>query len=378
MLDYYIKKIFEIKENSRFSDSMHTILLETNPALWFVLIYLFILLSIAFSFKDVFRFEKANLFTLVWTGVLLLLVHTICNYKNYKALSRIKSKRFITATYVHALYNYMPYLIIAAVYDNLVLFSDAFKKYFHNLDYYFMKADGVIFGFQPVFFLERYLDPFAVEFFMIAYGLYFVYPYCYILYLYQKNQLPLVHKVILGQILILMISFICYITLPAYGPRFASNPEHPYYQKDIPAFSAQIKGVNINMLRELTGKESPYQLQFDLWNSLERIKTDCMPSMHACLCIFCLIYALKSRAIYKWKKTAVLFWIIGVSSLVFSTVYLRYHWAIDVIVGSAFAVAAYFPTEYLYKIWLQYRKKNGLELPEVTWLTEAKKLRGMT
>jgi membrane-associated phospholipid phosphatase len=68
----------------------------------------------------------------------------------------------------------------------------------------------------------------------------------------------------------------------------------------------------------------------DALNALEKNKTDAFPSGHTAISLMCLYYAWKER---EKKLVAVL--IPVVTGLLFSTVYLRYHYVIDVIAGLA-------------------------------------------
>ncbi|MCJ7774410.1 MAG: phosphatase PAP2 family protein, partial [Desulfobacterales bacterium] len=144
--------------------------------------------------------------------------------------------------------------------------------------------------------------------------------------------------------------------------------------KNVPEFSSRLQGIRFDFLLNLTGRESFYALQYDMWNYLERIKTDCMPSMHACLCLICLIYALRYTEIFKWKKLAVSFWVIGVFSLIISTVYLRYHWVIDIVAGGVLTIFAYYAAEMIYLKWNSILKRKGFAVHEVRWISEAEKL----
>jgi membrane-associated phospholipid phosphatase len=63
-------------------------------------------------------------------------------------------------------------------------------------------------------------------------------------------------------------------------------------------------------------------------DGLEQNKTDAFPSGHTAVALVSLLYA--------WKyREKVLFWILvpAVSALIVSTVYLRYHYVVDVIAG---------------------------------------------
>jgi len=70
------------------------------------------------------------------------------------------------------------------------------------------------------------------------------------------------------------------------------------------------------------------------------------------------------------------FWLVGNISLIFSTVYLRYHWVVDVIAGIILAVLAFYLTEIFYKYWLRKRSFNNLAEPEVEWLRRVDTLAG--
>ncbi len=350
--------------------------LNANPSLWFVLLYIAVMSLIALFFRDRFNFEKFSLFTFIWTFLALLIVHTILNSKRYLLIWKY-NKHDILISYLHASYQYAPYFLIAIVYEHIFLYRDAFSQNFQLMDMTFMQWDAALFGMQPTIWLEKFLHPIAVEYFMIAYVLYIVYPYFYLIYLYQKNQLPVFHKAMLAQVISLFVALTCFITLPAMGPRASIPVDNQKHQinYEIPYYSKDINGVQLDFLEEWTGRSSLFQLQYDMWNQIERIKTDCMPSMHTCLCLIVLFYAVRYRQFFKYRKTSMWFWLVGNISLIFSTVYLRYHWVVDVIVGIILAVIAYYLTEIFYKYWLKKHSDNNLIEPNVGWLQRVEVLR---
>ena len=232
------------------------------------------------------------------------------------------------------------------------------------MDMTFMQWDALLFSVQPTIWLEKFLHPVIVEYFMFAYVLFIVYPYFYLVFLYQKNQLPVFHKAMLAQVISLFVALTCFITLPAMGPRATIELDNSgqNINSEMPSYNKSLQGIQLDVLEDWTGKPSLFQLQYDMWNQIERIKTDCMPSMHTCL--------------FKYKKTAMWFWLAGNISLIFSTVYLRYHWVVDVIAGIVLAVIAYYLTEIFYKYWLKKRSDNNLIEPQVEWLRRFEALRG--
>ncbi len=350
------------------------LLIKTNPALWFVLICILLLLFIIAFHFDRFDFTDANLFTFFYTYTAVVLLHTVLNRKRFRLFHQQGMHEIICKSYLQITWLCLPYLLIAVVYENLILFSKAFADTFSNVDLVLMKMDEAMFGVQPTIWMQKFIHPVAVEYFMVAYGMFFIYPFVYLIYLLQRNRLDVFYRVIMAQVISLIISLSCYILFPAIGPRFVFNPNFPKLAENLPEFTTRLQGVRIDFLLNLTGRESFYALQYDMWNYLERIKTDCMPSMHACLCLICLMYALRFREIFKWKKLAVSFWVTGVFSLIISTIYLRYHWVIDIIAGVALTIAVYYVTEKIYHRWVLILKRNGCTDHEVPWISKAEEL----
>jgi membrane-associated phospholipid phosphatase len=262
------------------------------------------------------------------------------------------SKSVFLKSYLQLSYLYLPYLIIAFLYDNWMLVQQVTSPSFQIIDPGLKLADEFIFRQQPAFYLERWLNPIAVDYFMAAYSMFFIYPFFYLIYLIQKNAYNLFQEILLAQNLAIIISLICFIIFPAKGPRVLLAED----------FTIALSGIHFDFLKEMSGSPSFFHMQYDLWNLLERIKTDCMPSMHSGLCLLCLMYALKNKHLFKYRKTALYFWIIGVGSLIISTVYLRYHWVVDVIAGAVLAVIIYYLSGFIYKRFLQ-RNRVQVSIP---------------
>lgn len=322
-------------------------LVEQEPALLLITAYCVLILIITFiEFRNI-PFEKISLFTSLWTYPLLLIIITVLDS------SELEQKLYyaggIRGYYSGITRDFFPYLIISVIYENLILFREAYADRIPLIDAELMRIDEAIFGIQPAFLMEKWNHPAAVEFFMLAYGLFFVYPYFYLIFLYIRRQYQLFQAVMLAQLIALAISFTSFIVFPAQGPRYYLNPDHSDPGPEVKMFSTPLQGIKINWLQEWSGFESFYALQYDGQNRLERIKTDCMPSMHTCLCLICLFFAVKNRALFKYRRTFVFLWVTGVGALIFSTVYLRYHWVIDVVIGAILAVLIYYLAIYIHK-----------------------------
>lgn len=328
-----------------------------NPALIIVSSFILIVALFAILNLQQLSLKEFNLFTLIWAGLLILILHTLINFNEFVRLKRLNQIEVILKSYIQFLYLLLPYLLIALLYDNWVVFQKITNQYFAIVDPQLRYIDELIFGVQPSLWLQSFMHPLAVDYFMIAYSMFFIYPFFYLLYLIHRDQQLIYQKVLFAQNFMLIISLISYMVFPAMGPRVNLAAE----------YSVPLQGISFEFLRELTGSQSFFLLQRDLWNVLERIKTDCMPSMHVGLCLLCLFYAIEYRRIFKRRKLAVCFWVIGVSSLIISTVYLRYHWVIDVIVGVAFAVIIYYLTEIIFSTWIKKYDKQGLLGRPIPW-----------
>jgi len=343
-----------------------------SPAFIVIFIYFIILLIIAFLYRDLYSLAEFNLFTLLYTLLIALAVHSISNMKGFLQLKRTGRSLYIFTSYKEAFYHYSPYLIMAVIYENILLWSRAVNPNQAVIDHVLMKIDMMILGVNPILTLENFIHPFAVEYFMIAYGLFFIYPFVYLFYLIQKNNAEGCQRVILAQVLSLTIALTAYIYLPAVGPRIVMDPALHHKYPEYPVYQQSLGGVQSDALRKLTGRPSFFLLQKDLFNYLERINTDCLPSMHVCLCLISLFYAIKYRSMFKRPALILTLWITGITSLIFSTVYLRYHWVIDIIAGVLLALIAYWISELLYNQWSRHREKKGWSKPVLTWLDTLK------
>ena len=90
----------------------------------------------------------------------------------------------------------------------------------------------------------------------------------------------------------------------------------------------------------------------DLLNRLEGIKRDAFPSGHTGIAVVVLYLA------YQYKRN--LFWIYlpVVAALLFSTVYLRYHYIVDVIAGFGLTLLTILIGEWYYGWWLKNRERS--------------------
>jgi membrane-associated phospholipid phosphatase len=177
-----------------------------------------------------------------------------------------------------------------------------------TFDTQLIAIDHAIFGVHPTVWLERFINPLLTGLLQFAYISYYFIPLSLGVVLIAKGRFGEFEEVLFGILLCFYLSYIGYLLVPAIGPRFTLS-------------HLQTGGL----------QGSPFiEMIQDTLNALEKNKTDAFPSGHTAVSLMCLYYAWKER---ENKLFAVL--IPVVTGLLISTVYLRYHYVIDVIAGIA-------------------------------------------
>ena len=173
--------------------------------------------------------------------------------------------------------------------------------------------DYRIFGAHPTIWLERVTWPTLTEFLQISYATYYFWPIILGAVLWRKRWFDKYHFWVFVIALGFYLSYLGYILVPATGPRFLP------LIKD--AQSGPLTGIWF------------YQTIRETLDQAEGITRDCFPSGHTELTLLTLYYARKfHRRLFRWM-------IVPASALIISTVYLRYHYVIDVAAGALLAMA---------------------------------------
>jgi len=169
-------------------------------------------------------------------------------------------------------------------------------------------VDHALFGVHPTVWLERLITPLLTDLLQVAYVSYYFIPTALGVVLIARGRFVAFEQVLFGILLCFYLSYIGYLFFPAIGPRFTLSQ---LQTRDL-QFSPFIAAIQ------------------DTLNALEKNKTDAFPSGHTAVSLLSLFYAWQER---EKKLFAAL--IPVVTGLIISTVYLRYHYVIDVIAGIA-------------------------------------------
>lgn len=192
----------------------------------------------------------------------------------------------------------------------------------HDLDYILIQIDQALFGVHPTVWLEKLHHPVLTEYLQLVYTSFYFLPLILAILLYRQNRMEEFDYFAFIIVYGFYLSYLGYFLVPAIGPRFTLD-----YLQSFP----------------LHGLGFAERLQH-LLNTLENIQRDAFPSGHTEITLLTMFFAAK----YHRKYFYVLL-LIG-SSLIFSTVYLRYHYVIDVIGGAGFATFVIFTAPVLYRV----------------------------
>ena len=176
-----------------------------------------------------------------------------------------------------------------------------------NIDNTLIKIDFWLLGSNPTVWLERYHYSFLTEILQISYLTFYFLPLLILIPAYVKRKEKLFNEFALVILLGFYISYFGYLIFPALGPRyFLAHLQH------IPLVTSNV-----------------YNSISSALNGLENIQWDAFPSGHVTIALLYSHYAFKYfRKMFFWTLPIVLL-------LIVSTVYLRYHYLIDVIAGIA-------------------------------------------
>lgn len=178
--------------------------------------------------------------------------------------------------------------------------------------------DRAVFGVDPVLWLERFIHPVAVDWFQIAYMTYYPLFLLGLVFLFAREHHR--YNIFLGAVAVtVFVTFMGYFLVPARSPYFAARmPEFA----DLFPFTVPLRGSAV-------GEWIAHAL-----DAAESVKVDCFPSGHTAGAVLVLL------TLWKWRRR--LFWFVLplAGSLIFATVYLRYHYVIDLVAGALLAAAA--------------------------------------
>jgi membrane-associated phospholipid phosphatase len=184
--------------------------------------------------------------------------------------------------------------------------------------------DYRLFGVNPTVWLERVTWPPLTEILQLTYSTYYFLPVILGAVLWSKGWFDKFHFWVFTVVLGFYLSYLGYIAVPAIGPRFLAS-------------------IVAAQTRPLTGVLFFSTIRGAL-DRVEGITRDCFPSGHTELTLLVLYYAHKVH-----RKT--FWWLLPFGTgIIISTVYLRYHYVVDVVAGALLALTIVLMAKSLYRV----------------------------
>jgi len=237
------------------------------------------------------------------------------------------------------LHRWYCYPIVLLVFKELYLMV----RPIHPIDYdsLFVAIDRWIFGVNPTEWLGLFSHPVITEILQIAYFSYYLLFIILGVEIYRRYPIVRFDHAAFMIVYGFYLSYIGYFMLPAVGPRFIL---HEFSQINL-----ELPGVFLTQtLRAIidAGESIPRNIP----NPVDFVQRDVFPSGHTQLTLIVLTLAFQERLKSRWLLLT-----LG-SLLIVGTVYLRYHYFIDVVAGAVFCWLTFW-TGNLIESWWKRSKR---------------------
>jgi membrane-associated phospholipid phosphatase len=221
--------------------------------------------------------------------------------------------------------HWYPLPLLASCYKEMAILIPAVRG--ATSDQWLADLDFSIWHANPTVSLERVQMPALTDFLQLAYTLYVPAVLLVPWLLWRKRRFADFRYCAFLISLGLLASYIGYILVPARGPRFLLN-----HLQHLPIQGGWV----VDLMRTTLDR-------------LESVHYDCFPSGHIELTI---IASWSSRQISKWLSPVYLTYTL---CIIFATVYLRYHYTVDLVAGALLAAILIAAGP------IMYRKLSGSE-----------------
>ena len=235
----------------------------------------------------------------------------------------------------------------------LFLFKEIYLmiKPIREIDYdsVLISIDHFIFRANPTQELFKIANPYLTELLQIVYGTFYFLPIILGVNLMIKKKWIELDYSIFCVVYGFFLSYIGYFLVPAVGPRFTLH--------NFSKLNEELPGLFLTkFLREITnfGESIPN----GSLHAADLVQRDVFPSGHTqmTLIVMYLSAKLNVKSKYFLIPTGIL--------LIFSTVYLRYHYFIDLVGGLVFMIITLWSAKYIFNWWQRYTNRKEFYLNE--------------
>lgn len=218
-----------------------------------------------------------------------------------------------------------------------------------DIDPALMNVDHSVFGVDPTVWIARFSFPFLTEILQLAYVSYYLLMITLAIELHLRKDHDKFSYVMFTVTYGFFLSYLGYIFFPAVGPRFTLH-SFESLDKELPGlyFTNLLRGF-------LNAGES---IPNDIPNPIAVAQRDAFPSGHTQMTLIVMYFAARYRV-----RSRYVLYVLG-TLLIISTVYLRYHYVVDLLAGVLFMGFTVWTAPKLFS-WLQRRhtSPSGAGLP---------------
>ncbi|MBX3042971.1 MAG: phosphatase PAP2 family protein [Candidatus Kapabacteria bacterium] len=182
--------------------------------------------------------------------------------------------------------------------------------------------DKFLFGVNPTEWIYAIAYPPLTEYLQFSYMLYFVMPIVHGVELHFRKENASLGIFARNILFAFYLSYLLYFFMPAIGPRF--------FIHDFATLSLELPGLLLTeFFRSIVNNGGG--IPIGAVNPADFVNRDCMPSGHTMITLVNVYFVFKNKS--KFRIPIFIFSM----SLIFATIYLRYHYVVDIIAGVIFA-----------------------------------------
>ncbi|MGH2566717.1 MAG: phosphatase PAP2 family protein [Bacteroidota bacterium] len=218
----------------------------------------------------------------------------------------------------------------------------------HPVDYdtLLIAIDHWMFGVHPTEWLARFAHPLVTEILQVGYSSYYLLFFIVGVDVYRKHSWKEFDTTVFFVVYGFYLSYLGYFLLPAVGPRFTLH-SFELLSRELPGlFLTEPLRAFVNW-----GESIPA----DLPNPVQYVQRDVFPSGHTQLSLIILYSAFHYRVRTRWLLTTL------ATLLIIGTVYLRYHYVVDIIAGALFFGLTIWSGWHIISWWERWRGRSELE-----------------
>jgi len=237
---------------------------------------------------------------------------------------------------LRCVHDWSAFFLVLFTYKELYFIIGPIHHY-EDYDPLLISLDRLIFRGDPTQWMARFSNPLLTELLQIAYSLFYVLFIAVGLELYPQKDRSCFNYFRFTVVYGFFISYLAYFALPAVGPRFTLH--------DFSRIDSELPGwLLAKSLRWFVNYFESIKPGMPNSVAIMNAQRDVFPSGHTMLTLMTIVFAYK----YRLKIRGYVLWV-GVL-LIVATVYMRYHYAVDLLAGAILAVPCLLTSKKLYRI----------------------------